>query len=134
MRAKKLANLLLVVFLSFMIFFTVFARKIYESSLPLVSAQQVTWIAFPIEIETDEGEILVTTRKVLAVPMVTFHGNSVFLCEEDEPYCRAFEREVEIGENYDGFVEVLNGLNAGMLVITESNREISDGERVKIQE
>lgn len=129
MRAKKWANLLLVMFLAVMLFFTVFARKIYEISLPKVVTEQVIWTSFPIELVLEDGQSYLTNRKALSIPMAACRENKVLLCDESEPYCLLYEQIVEYGERYADRIEIVNGLSAGMQVVIESDRMISDGDK-----
>lgn len=61
---------------------------------------------------------------------ITFDGNKayVFIASGD----KAVKKEVKTGENFGNKVEIISGINAGDKLITDGNKNISDGTFIRI--
>jgi len=66
--------------------------------------------------------IIASNEKVLAIPITTVlldgEERIVFVSQDDQTYWR---RAVKLGRETDGWAEVINGLTAGEMVVTEGN-------------
>ncbi len=79
-----------------------------------------------------------TAKNTLIVPQSTVRENAmgekiVYVLEmENDSLGTAKKMVVEIGKNYQGKVEITNGLKPGQILITKGARTVRDGEKVRI--
>jgi len=82
-------------------------------------------------------KVISQPREGLTIPeaaLVPMAGDqSVFVAEKTEAGHVVQRRQVQIGQRYEGKVEILSGLSQGDLVVTRGTLHIRDGQAVAIQ-
>lgn len=129
MKTKKAADIILYVFLTFMLVFTFFGKDLYRLTIPKVVAESAKRKSFPAEVETPEG-IFQTKKVVIAVPEEAISDGFVYALNESEQGAYVTYEEVETGKTDDGWVEILKGIGARKKVIVGSDRVLYDGREV----
>ena len=130
---KKILVIITAVFFAGMLFLTVFARNIHNSTLPHVTANRVQRAQFPFEYTDENGNTLVGTQSQAAVTAEQLErGVYVLYKDEKNGEMRDFVRraEIEAGREHDGYVEVVSGLTFGDRIVVDSDRLLCEGEVV----
>lgn len=96
-----------------------------EANLPQTRDLKPNMVAYlQINDQTRKDAIVVDQNLV----QNTENGNIIFVATTRNGDTIAEARTVETGINYDGKIEILNGLNAGDLIITQGYQEVVDGQ------
>lgn len=87
---------------------------------------------------TVEATVVVESRpNAVVVPVMSVvqrpAGNVVYALEQGEP-ARVRQLVVEIGQRQDGWVEVLEGVRSGTVVVSEGAHYLTDGAEVVVRE
>ena len=127
---KKILCAVTVFFFAAMLFLSLFARKLHESSLPRVTAAYPGRYAFQYEFADENGEIHISYEEKTAVPRsIAEHGIFVIYSAERNGTKRYFVRlaDAQTGAEADGYVEVVSGLAPFDKIAAESSGELFDG-------
>ena len=127
---KKILVIITAVFFAGMLFLTVFARDIHNSTLPHVTANRVQRVQFPFEYTDENGNTLVGTQSQTAVTAEQLErGVYVLYKDEKNGEMRDFVRraEIEAGREHDGYVEVISGISPNERIAAEYTGELYDG-------
>lgn len=132
---KKILVIVTAIFFAAMLFLTVFARDIHNSSLPHVTASRVRQEQFPFEYMDENGNTFVGTESKLAVTKEQYEqGVYVLYKDEKNGEMRDFIRRVNIEtgrENY-GYIEVVSGISPNERIVAEYTGDLFDGCEVLI--
>ena len=118
-----------------MLFLTLFAEKIHESSLPNVTAARPEQKLFPHEYTDENGEPQTGSIQKIAVSKSMLEdGVYVVYSAEKNGTKRDFLRlvTVQTGEERDGYVEVVSGIMFSDRIVTDSSGELYDGAEVRV--
>lgn len=135
MRAKKVADILALSFLTVMVLLTLFAEDFYRQTLPKVTAVQVEKKDFPFSITMEDGTEVTAVTSKKAIPEHALFGDEVWVLmqADDEGKEYVIERvSVRTGERADGYVEIVEGLSQRQLLYLGSDRPITPGQRVML--
>lgn len=127
----KLLIIITALFFAGMLALTLTARSIHNASLPHVRAERPASAKFPFEYADENGELRTGMRYAPAVSKEQLEqGVYVLYTAEKNGEKRDFIRLAEItaGEEYEGYVEVTGGLSPIDRIVTESDRELAEGE------
>ena len=118
-----------------MLFLTLFAEKIHESSLPNVTAARPEQKLFPYEYTDENGEPQTGSIQKIAVSKSMLEdGVYVVYSAEKNGTKRDFVRlvPVQTGDERDGYVEVVSGIMFSDRIVTDSSGELYDGAEVRV--
>lgn len=127
----KLLITITALFFAGMLALTLTARSIHNASLPHVRAERPVSAKFPFEYTDENGELLTGMRYAPAVSKEQLEqGVYVIYTAEKNGEKRDFIRLADIiaGEEYEGYVEITGGLSSIDRIVTESDRELAEGE------
>lgn len=130
MRIRRIANLMLALFFTVMLLFTLFSEDLYYLTLPKVVTEQAVRKQFPAEVMGPDGIMHKTKRIGLAIPQEALRGEAVYVLSQKEDEFFVVQCAVETGEETDGWIEVTEGLYPRAEVVVGSDREISEGKKV----
>jgi len=83
-----------------------------------------------LHIDAQRSGVVVSRDALLRYP----DGRQVvWVVDNSTELPRVREQQVETGFMFDGLVEILNGLTAGMLVVTRGNEALQEGQQVTIR-
>ena len=126
-----------VLFFSAMLFLTMFAEKIHESSLPRVTAAYPGYNSFRYGFIDENGQTQTDTVEIPIIPReMTEHDVFVVYSSEKNGTKRYFVRRADLqtGTEDNGYVEIVFGLTPSDKIVVESNGELYDGCEVTITE
>ncbi len=83
-----------------------------------------------IRIDTGREAVIVPRDALLLYPD---GRKTVWVADADSGETTVSERRVETGVEFDGFVEIRSGLDAGMAVVTRGNEALQNGQTVQIR-
>lgn len=132
---KKILLIFTILFFTAMLFLTLFAEKIHESSLPNVTAARLEQKLFPYEYTDENGEPQTGSIQKIAVSKSMLEdGVYVVYSAEKNGTKRDFVRlvPVQTGEERDGYVEVVSGIMFSDRIVTDSSGELYDGAEVRV--
>ncbi len=118
-------------FFGVMLALTFSARAIHTAMIPHVKYGRLQKQDFPSEVTDENGNTIIWMDRQNAITTEQRDkGVYVLYSEERNGEKRDFIRrvEVETGEEYNGYVMVLSGIDRGDKIIIESDRELADGE------
>ena len=122
-----------VLFFAAMLFLTISARPIHNASLPQVTVEKLSSVQFPFEYTDENGNVMTGTKSALAIRSDLL-GSDVFILYQREKNgdLRDYVRlaEIEMGEEYNGFTEVLSGIGYGDKIVVNSDTKLCDGDEV----
>lgn len=130
---KKILVIITALFFAGMLFLTVFAREIHNSALPHVTASRVQREQFPFEYTDENGNTVVGMESKLAVTTEQLEqGVYVLYKDEKNGEMRDYIRRanIEAGQEYNGYVEVVLGITFGDRIVVDSDRLLREGEVV----
>ena len=130
MKKRKYLNRFAVLFLAFMLFFTLFGERLYEQTLPKVVTTKAKEKEFPVTVFLEDGTEYTATKKELAVPAYVLEGNSVFVLEDTPDGYLVRERVLELGAEAEQWFEIVNGLGKQDKIVLAADRPLKDGMRV----
>lgn len=119
-----------------MLFLTFFAEKIHESSLPEVIAARPEQRLFPYEYVDENGEPQTGSVQKISVPKEMLKdGVYVIYSAEKNGTKRNFVRldDIQTGEEFDGFVEVVSGIAISDKIAVKYNKELFNGCEVRLR-
>lgn len=132
---KKILFIITIIFFAAMLFLTLFAGKIHESSLPQVTAARPEWQLFPYEFTDENGEARTGSTEKIAVPK-SMLGNGVFIIysAEKNGTKRSFVRlaAIQTGAENGDYVEVVSGIGFSDRIAAKSSSALYDGCEVNI--
>lgn len=132
---KKILLGITILFFAGMLFLTIFAEKIHESSLPNVTVSRPEQRLFPYEYVDENGEPQTGSAQKIAVPKEMLEdGVYVVYSAEKNGTKRDFVRldPVQTGEERDGYVEIISGIMFSDRIVTERSGELYDGAEVRV--
>ena len=132
---KKILLTVAIIFFAGMLFLTLFAEKIHESSLPNVTAARPEQKLFPYEYTDENGEPQTGSIQKIAVSKSMLEdGVYVVYSAEKNGTKRDFVRlvPVQTGEERDGYVEVVSGIMFSDRIVTDSSGKLYDGAEVRV--
>ncbi|MGN0596485.1 MAG: hypothetical protein ACI4J1_04060 [Ruminiclostridium sp.] len=132
---KKILVIITAVFFSGMLFLSLFARDIHNSTLPNVTASRIQQAQFPFEYTDENGNSFVGAESKLAVTAEQFEqGVYVIYTAEKNGEMRDFIRRADIvsGQEYGGYVEVVSGITPNERIVAEYTGYLFDGCEVVI--
>ena len=132
---KKILVIVTIVFFAAMLFLTLFAEKIHESSLPKVTASRPERQLFPYEFADEKGETFTGSAEKIAVPKSMLeNGVFVIYSSEKNGTKRNFVRlaAIQTGEENDDYIEVVSGIGFVDRIVTDSSEVLYDGCEVDI--
>lgn len=132
---KKILLIFTILFFTAMLFLTLFAEKIHESSLPNVTAARPEQKLFPYEYTDENGEPQTGSIQKIAVSKSMLEdGVYVVYSAEKNGTKRDFVRlvPVQTGDERDGYVEVVSGIMFSDRIVTDSSGELYDGAEVRV--
>lgn len=132
---KKILFIITLLFFTAMLFLTLFAEEIHESSLPKVTAAPPERIFFPYEFTDENGEPRTGSIKKIAVSRSMIEdGVYVIYSAEKNGTKRSFVKlaSIQTGEERDGYIEVVSGIIFSDRIVTESDEELYDGAEVRV--
>lgn len=133
MKTKKVANGILVCFLTIMLLLTLFAEDLYRLTWPRVVTDTVEQRTFPYETTGIDGSTVTTDVIGLAIPWKALEdGNRVFVLVETEDGAFIREQEVQIGKKRGSWIEVTEGVTEKAKLVTACDRELKDGDNVLV--
>lgn len=127
---KKILVIITAVFFTAMLFLSLFAREIHNSSLPHVTASRVQQAQFPFEYTDENGNTFFGTESKPAVTKEQYeHGIFVLYSSEKNGDMRDFIRraDIEAGREHDGYVEVVSGISPNERIVVEYTGYLYDG-------
>ena len=127
----KLLVIIAALFFTGMLTLTLTARSIHNASLPHVRAERPESAGFPFEYTDENGDLRTGMRYAPAVSREQLEqGVYVLYTAEKNGEKRDFIRLAEItaGEEYEGYIEIAGGLSPIDRIVTESDRELAEGE------
>ena len=130
MRTKRAADKILAVFFTIMLLLSLFARDLYNLTLPKVATQMVVKKVIPSEVLGPDGEVFSTKRMALVIPRKALHMGRVYVLTETKEGTFLSERVVKTGEMLEDLVEVTEGLTGKTKVLIGSDREVWDQQQV----
>ncbi len=133
---KRILLTLTVLFFAGMLFLTLFAERIHNAALPQVSSARPEPRMFPREYTDENGETVTGLSEKLAVPeSLAESGVYVIYSAEKNGTKRNFVQlaEVQFGEKFDGYVEIVSGLSFSDRIVTGSTGELFSGSEVYIE-
>jgi hypothetical protein len=122
-------------FFATMVFFTLFARDIRDSTIPNVDARRLTMEEFEFSYISN-GEEIISTQNRLAIPKIIYNRGEIFVVTQI--YINGELRDIvrrvflQIGAENESYYEVTGGLFGGELVVFYRNKEFEDGDEVFI--
>lgn len=132
---KKILIIVTTLFFAGMLFLTFFAEKIHESSLPEVTASRPEQRLFPYEYIDENGEPQTGLVQKIAVPKSMIEEGVFVVCSaEKNGTKRSFVRyaDIQIGEERDGYVEIVSGILFSDQIVTERSGELYDGAEIRV--
>ncbi len=133
---KKTLITVTILFFAGMLFLTFFAEKIHESSLPEVIAARPEQRLFPYEYVDENGEPQTGSVQKISVPKEMLKdGVYVIYSAEKNGTKRNFVRldDIQTGEEFDGFVEVVSGIAISDKIAVKYNKELFNGCEVRLR-
>lgn len=133
---KKILYAVTIFFFAAMLFLTLFAEKIHNNSLPIVTAARPERHSFRYEITDENGERHIGSMEKTAVPKSMLdYGVFVVYSSEKNGTKRNFVRlaDVKTGEEADGFVEIVSGITPFDKIVVQSSKELFNGCEVMLQ-
>ena len=133
---KKTLMTVTILFFAGMLFLTFFAEKIHESSLPEVIAARPEQRLFPYEYVDENGEPQTGSVQKISVPKEMLKdGVYVIYSAEKNGTKRNFVRldDIQTGEEFDGFVEVVSGIAISDKIAVKYNKELFNGCEVRLR-
>lgn len=132
---KKILLIVTIFFFAGMLFLTFFAEQIHNASLPRVTASRSEQRSFPYEYTSEDGTVSTGSIRKIAVPKTMLEsGVYVLYTMEKNGTKRSFVRlaPVQVGEERDGYVEVVSGIIFSDQIVTESSAALCDGAEVSV--
>lgn len=132
---KKILFIITLLFFGAMLFLTLFAEEIHESLLPKVTAARPERIFFPYEFTDENGEPRTGSIKKIAVSRSMLeNGVYVIYSAEKNGTKRNFVRlaPIQTGEEQNGYLEVVSGIELTDRIVTECDGELYDGAEVHV--
>lgn len=132
---KKILLMVTIFFFAGMLFLTFFAEQMHNASLPKVTASRPEHRSFPYEYTSEDGTVSMGSIQKIAVPKAMLEsGVYVLYTAEKNGTKRSFVRlaSVQVGENQDGYVEIVSGIMFSDRIVTESSGKIYDGAEVSV--
>lgn len=132
---KKILLVITIIFFAAMLFLTLFAEKIHESTLPKVTAARPERKLFPYEFTDENGETHTGSIEKIAVPKSMLKsGVFIIYSAEKNGTKRDFVQlaSVQTGEENGEYVEIVSGIGFTDRIATDSNKELYDGCEVNI--
>lgn len=130
MRTKRAADKILAVFFTIMLLLSLFAKDLYNLTLPKVATQMVVKKVIPSKVFGPDGEVYSTKRMALVIPGEALHMDRVYVLTETKEGTFLSERVVKTGEVLEDLVEVTEGLTGKTKVLIGSDREVWDQQQV----
>ena len=133
---KKTLITVTILFFAGMLFLTFFAEKIHESSLPEVIAARPEQRLFPYEYVDENGEPQTGSVQKISVPKEMLKdGVYVIYSAEKNGTKRNVVRldDIQTGEEFDGFVEVVSGIAISDKIAVKYNKELFNGCEVRLR-
>ncbi|MGN1422279.1 MAG: hypothetical protein ACI4XA_02800 [Oscillospiraceae bacterium] len=127
---KKILVIITAVFFAGMLFLSLFARDIHNSTLPHVTASRVRTVQFLFEYTDENGNCFSGTESRSAVTAEQYeNGIYVLYAAEKNGEMRDFIRraDIETGREYNGYVEVVSGLSSFERIVGEYTGNLYDG-------
>ena len=132
---KKILLIFTIFFFAGMLFLTIFVEQMHNASLPKVTASRPEQRMFPYEYTLEDGTVSMGSIQKIAVPEAMLeNGVYVLYSAEKNGTKRNFVRlaPVQIGEERDGYVEVISGIMFSDRIVTESSGDLYDGAEVTV--
>lgn len=133
---KKTLFIITVIFFSVMLILTVFAEDIHNFSLPRVTVSRPEQRYFPYEYTDENGNAQTGSVQKTAIPKaLSEQGVYVIYSAEKNGTVRSFVRlaDVVTGEEKDGYVEVISGVDFFDSIVSGCSEVLSDGCEVLIE-
>ena len=133
---KKVLFILTALFFAGMLFLTLFAEQMHNASLPKVTVSHPEQKPFPYEYTDENGEQQTGYVQKLAVPeAMSESGVYILYYAEKNGTKRSFVRKapVQMGEERDGYVEIVSGLMFSDRIVIESTETLYDGCEVTVK-
>lgn len=114
-----------------MLALTFSARAIHNATLPHITVKRAEQVYFPVEYTDDNGNIqecLVPKTAISAEQLnqgVYIVYRDIVNGEERDFVRRA---DITVGQEYNGYIEIVSGINFGDYIVVESDRNIVEGE------
>lgn len=127
---KKTLFIITVIFFSAMLFFTFFAEQLHNAALPRVTVSRPERRYFPYEYTDENGNAQTGSVQKTAIPKaLSQQGVYVIYSAEKNGTVRSFVRlaDVVTGEEKDGYVEVISGVDFFDRIVTECSIDLFDG-------
>ena len=132
---KRIINpALVIIFFSFMLILSTFARDIHNYLIPNVSVKRLSQEEFPVTFTIEGGQEIISYKKKLAIPKEIYDKGEIYAITEK--YINGEKRNaarrifLEVGDEYEGFYEVVSGISTSDFVITDSNKPLAEGDEV----
>lgn len=135
---KKLRMTITLIFFIFMVFLSVFARKIHNYGIPNVTTSKLSQEIFISEIELEDGTKGTSERNLLAIPKGFIKYNWVYTIVERQVNgeMRTFisQKFINVDKKFDNkkFYAVKDGIEPNDNLIIKSDKPLNEGDEVYI--
>lgn len=129
---KKIGlHIFTVCFFITMLVFTFWGRQIYIQTLPEVKVMHIEEKQFEIELRQIESSVASTTMIVNALPKEAIKDSMIYVLEESDGVDVVTQRSVLVGNEYEGWIEILSGINPEDKIVYEAEQELENFEQVR---
>lgn len=130
MKNFRRLNTITLIFISIMLFFTIFSKDLYKLTLPKVMTARVIEKTLPVSFTNEEGLLAKTTTNIEAIPKSALYSNSVLTLEEREDGLYIVPVEIVTNEEKDGWIGVESGVSKGTKIVIGCDRRLEAGMKV----
>lgn len=130
---KRITLIITIIFFAGMLILTLSARHIHNAFLPKVETGRAQQAPFPFEYIDESGAVQTGTQMKLSVTGEQLdNGIYVIYSAVKNGEKRNFVRlaDIAVGSEYNGFFEVISGLNSSDRIVISSDGELYDGAEV----
>lgn len=132
---KKLLIVITALFFSAMLFLSLFAEQMHNAALPNVTVFRPETRTFEETFTDENGETYTFYTEKTAISKEQIEQGVYVMCSaEKNGTKRSFVRlaHVVTGEENDGYLEIISGINYGEKIVTSSTAELYDGAEVVV--
>lgn len=133
---KKAIMVFTIIFFSLMLILTLFAEQMHRLSLPKVTVSPPEHKSFSYEYTDENGNVQTSSVQKIALPK-SLCGQDVYVIytAEKNGTKRSFVKlvNVETGDEREGYVEVISGINSADRIVMESSLDLFDGCEVVVE-
>lgn len=138
MNTKKIIIALTILFITTMLFFTIFSQSIHNGMIPNVQVTHLTKQSFEYKICKADGITKETVvKQSLAIPKKLYHQGDLYtianIVKNGSTRTITQKLDIEVGLENDVYYEIANtGHTPSIILIIKTNKEFLDGDEVYV--